>query len=111
MDCRDETFDWKSPPSSLLGGGTPDQGSVTYRLCRTVHGPVQARAGGYAYARRYATWGQEAQTLLGLSRVDTAATVRDVDRALAHVSWNENMMAADDHGSIGYWHPGLLPES
>jgi acyl-homoserine lactone acylase PvdQ len=111
MDCRDENFAWKTPPSSLLGGGTPDSGSVSYKLCRTVHGPVQTRAGGYAYARRYAPWMQEAQTLIGLSQVDTAATVQDVDKALANVTWNENMEAADDHGSIGYWHPGLLPES
>lgn len=112
MDCRDETFNWKTAPSGLLGGASPtDNGSVTYRLCRTVHGPVQARAGGYAYARRYAPWMREAETLIGLSQVDTATTVRDVDRALSHVTWNENMMAADDQGNIGYWHPGLLPEA
>src|SRR5205823_13201029 len=53
MDCRTETFDWKTPPSSLVGGGTPDQGSADYKICRTIHGPVQTRAGGYAFARRY----------------------------------------------------------
>ncbi|MFL5893824.1 MAG: penicillin acylase family protein, partial [Thermoleophilaceae bacterium] len=111
MDCRDETFNWQSPPSSLLGGSPPGSGSSTYRLCRTVHGPVQARTADYAYARRYATWTREAETLVGLSQVDTAKTVQDVDKALANVTWNENMMAADDSGGIGYWHPGLLPES
>ena len=24
------------------------------------------------------------------------------------VTWNENVMAADDKGNIGYWHPGLI---
>jgi hypothetical protein len=28
---------------------------------------------------------------------------------MRHVTWNENAMAADDRGHIGYWHPGLLP--
>jgi len=111
MDCRNETFRWQSGATSLLGGGLPDSGSVEYRLCRTVHGPVQARAGGYAYARRYATWKREVETLVGLARVDAARSVGDVNRALATVSWNENMMAADDRGNIGYWHPGLLPKS
>ena len=111
MDCRDETFNWQTGPSTLLGGGTPDSGSVKYRLCRTVHGPVQERTSDYAYARRYAPWLQEVGTLIGLSEVDAAATVHDVDRALADVTWNENMEAADDQGNIGYWHPGLLPES
>ena len=84
-------------------------GSETYRLCRTVHGPVQARAGDVAYARRYATWGHEADTIVGLTQVDEAGSVADVDRSIASVSWNENLMAADDQGHIGYWHPGLLP--
>jgi penicillin G amidase len=78
-------------------------------LCRTVHGPVQARAGDVAYARRYATWGVEVKTLAGLAAVDTASSIADVDRAAAQVTWNENLMAADDQGHIGYWHPGLLP--
>ncbi len=25
------------------------------------------------------------------------------------LTWNEDLMAADDHGKIGYWLPGLLP--
>jgi hypothetical protein len=35
--------------------------------------------------------------------------VGEVDRALRGVSWNENIIAADDAGHIGYWHPGLHP--
>jgi hypothetical protein len=82
---------------------------VTLRLCRTIHGPVQARVGNLAYARRYATWGKEIGTLIGLGDVDTSRSVADVNRAMAEVTWNENMIAADDQGHIGYWHPGLLP--
>ena len=62
-----------------------------------------------AYARRYAIWGREADTINGLLQLDTAKSIHDVDRAMAKVTWNENTTAADDRGHIGYWHPGLLP--
>lgn len=109
MTCRDEEIAYRSPPSDLLGGSPPEMGTEKRRLCRTVHGPVQATAGKVAYARRYAVWGREVETLAGLDRLATARTVKDVDRAMATVTWNENLMAADDRGGIGYWHPGLHP--
>ncbi|MFL5886537.1 MAG: penicillin acylase family protein [Thermoleophilaceae bacterium] len=109
MSCRDETFQYRSSPTDLLSGKVPQLGSATYRLCRTDHGPVQARAGDVAYARRYATWDREVETIVGLSQVDEAKSVADVDKAAANLTWNENIMAADDQGHIGYWHPGLLP--
>jgi penicillin amidase len=114
MDCRDETFAYNPPPTTVLNptgllSSPPQKGSVTLHLCRTVHGPVQARVGNIAYARRYATWGREIGTLSGLADVDTARNIADINRAIAKVSWNENLMAADDRGNIGYWHPGLLP--
>ena len=52
---------------------------------------------------------KEIATLNGLAAVDTARNVADVNRAASQVTWNENLMAADDRGNIGYWHPGLLP--
>ena len=110
MDCRNERISWHEPPSDLLSGKLPtDSGAETVRQCRTVHGPVQARAGNVAYARRYATWLREADTITGLAEVDQAGSVADVGRATAELTWNENIMAADDQGHIGYWHPGLLP--
>jgi penicillin amidase len=113
MDCRDETFDWQPPATSLPDLVTdPGQpaGSKTVRICRTIHGPVQGQADGYAFARRYATWGRELETLIGLDEVGHARDVHDVDHALRHdVTWNENVIAADDRGNIGYWHPGLHP--
>ncbi len=46
MECRDEVFNFRSAPTDLLGGAAPELGSVTERICRTVHGPVQhARRG------------------------------------------------------------------
>ena len=114
MDCHDETFGYRPSPTSLLPTGglpssPPQAGSVTLRLCRTIHGPVQERVGNIAYARRYATWMQELGTLTGLADVDAASNIAEVNRAAAKLTWNENLMAADDSGHIGYWHPGLLP--
>jgi penicillin G amidase len=107
MDCRDEVFTYRSPPTGLLGKKAPESGSKTERICRTVHGPVQARADHTAYARRYAIWGRELETIVGLDGLNRAKTVQDADAALRQVTWNENVMAADSKGQIGYWHPGL----
>lgn len=108
MQCRDETITWRSPPSDIVGVHPPSAGSKTVRLCRDVHGPVQQRGGDVAYARRYAIWKHELGTLVGLAGVNAAKSVQDVNAAAAHLTWNENLMAADDRGHIGYWHPGLL---
>jgi penicillin G amidase len=97
MRCRTERFE------------VAGESAVRRRLCRTVHGPVQARSRGTAWARRYATWMREMDTLVGLAELNEADSVADAGRALAKVSWNENAMVADDQGNIGWWHPGLLP--
>jgi penicillin G amidase len=100
MSCRRAVFRYRDGDATR---------SVTKSLCRTVHGPVQAEAGRVAYARRYALWKREGETITGLTELNNARNLRDVDRALRQVSWNENIIAADDHGDIGYWHPGLHP--
>jgi penicillin G amidase len=69
---------------------------------------VQVRAGNVAYARRYAIWGRELETLEGLAAVNTASDISDVQHAVRRLTWNENLMAADSKGNIGYWHPGLI---
>lgn len=116
MDCRDEVFTWRTAPTdlpdalqALIGGGGLPAGSTTERIWRTVHGPVQALGEGRAFARRYNTWLCEIDTLVGLTMLGEARDIRGVNRALRHVTWNENVMAADDRGHIGYWHPGRLP--
>jgi penicillin amidase len=107
MDCRDEAFAYRTPAIDVAGGATPESGTAGERICRTVHGPVQVRAGRSAYARRYAIWGRELETIVGIDRLNRARTVKEVDTALREVTWNENVMAADSQGNIGYWHPGL----
>jgi acyl-homoserine lactone acylase PvdQ len=97
MRCRTATF-------KVAG-----ESDVKRRLCRTVHGPVQARGGKRtAFARRYATWGHEMSTLTALAQLNEADSVRAAARAIAKVSWNENTMVADDQGNIGWFHPGRL---
>ena len=112
MDCRDEVFTYNTPatdlPDLITDPGAPS-GSITQRICRTVHGPVQVTGDGVALARRYAIWGRELETIVGLSELNDATTVGEVDRAMREVTWNENVIAADDRGNIGYWHPGLHP--
>jgi acyl-homoserine lactone acylase PvdQ len=115
MDCRNEQFSTREPVTSLIDAiQDPTQLQApltirTVRICRTVHGPVQARIGDYAYARRYAIWGKEIRSIVGISELNDADSIKDVNRAEGKVTWNENVMAADDRGNIGYWHPGLLP--
>jgi penicillin amidase len=106
MDCRDETFGYRTAPTSPDPTGA--LGQETKRICRTVHGPVQTTANGSAYARRYAIWGREVETLAGLADINAARSIAEVDRGVDKLTWNENLMAADDQGNIGYWHPGLL---
>ena len=79
MSCRNERFTFRASPTDL-----PDlvlqpskiAGARTERICRTRHGPVQARGGGRAYARRYAMWDREIETLAGLARSTTRTTSR-----------------------------------
>ncbi len=71
---------------------------------------MQEREGDIAYARRYAIWGRELETLQGIADLNAAGDIHDVDRAMREVTWNENVMAADSAGNIGYWHPGLFQQ-
>ena len=112
MECRDETFTWNTPvtdlPDLITNPGLPT-GQTTERICRTVHGPVQYTGDGIALSRRYAIWKRELESIVGLGELNEARTVKQVDRALLGVTWNENVIAADSRGNIGYWHPGLHP--
>ena len=98
MSCRTERFRYTE-------GGTMK--STKRRLCRTLQGPVQARAGGWAFARRYAIWGRELETAEALAGLGAARDLHGAERALRKATWTENILAADDRGHIGFWHPGL----
>ena len=108
MDCRDEVFEFNTPATDLPSDGPPS-GTVVERICRTVHGPVQFRGDDVAFARKYAIWGRELETIVGLTQLNDARNLGDVDKAMNNVTWNENVMAVDSQARIGYWHPGLHP--
>ena len=118
MDCRNEVFIYKTPPTDLpdtltglieSGGSSsaPPAGTTTERICRTVHGPIQQTGEGIALSRRYAIWDRELETVVGIDKLNRAKNIADVDEAMDKVTWNENVMAVDSGGHLGYWHPGL----
>jgi penicillin amidase len=112
LDCRDEVFTYNTPatdlPDLVTSPGAPS-GQVTQQICRDVHGPVEYTGDGVVLTRRFAAWKRELETIVGLSQLNDAKNVRAADKAMLHVTWNENVIAADDHGNIGFWHPGLHP--
>ena len=68
-----------------------------------------ARGSRTAYSRKYAIWGREMDTLQGLAALNGAASVAQANTAAKKLTWNENLLVADDGGHIGWWHPGRLP--
>ena len=70
------------PTCSTAPRPTPARARRPSASAARVHGPVQARAGGVAYARRYAIWGREIETLTGLAALNDATNVSDVDAAM-----------------------------
>jgi penicillin G amidase len=109
MDCRDETVRYRAAPEGVPVG--PPVFTETVRACRTVHGPVVSTTEDRTRARslQYAMWGRDLDTIEGIldwNRVDDLASFT---RAVAKVTWNENVLYADADGNIAYWHPGLHP--
>ena len=49
------------------------------------------------------------QTFVGLAALNAASSVAQAGAAARQLTWNENLLVADDGGHIGWWHPGLLP--
>ena len=97
MKCRTETF--------KVSG----QSDVKRRLCRTLHGPVQARAGKRPRSPASTRSGTTRWTPSRARAAQRGRPVRGAAKAIAKVTWNENTMVADDQGNIGWFHPGRLP--
>jgi hypothetical protein len=49
------------------------------------------------------------QTLVGLAQLNGATSVAGAVPAVKKLTWDENLLVADDGGHIGWWHPGNLP--
>jgi penicillin G amidase len=105
--CRTETVHYREAPGGVPTG--PPTSSKDYQVCRTVHGPIVATSANGRLARSvdYAMWKREVDTVEGILMWDRAKSLTDVAAGVRKVTWNENIVAADDHGNIGYWHPGL----
>ncbi|HEX8004100.1 MAG TPA: penicillin acylase family protein [Mycobacteriales bacterium] len=108
-DCRTETVRYRTEVQGVPAG--PPVFETDVEACRTVHGPVVAATADGTRARSVAIamWRRELETVSGLLAFDRVDTFAEFDRAVAQVTWNENVLYADADGHIAYWHPGLLP--
>lgn len=98
LDCRSETIPVFGAPA------------VTQTLCRSVHGPVVAVAGGTAYAFDNTTFGNEMasyEAWLGLGRIRSFEQFRE---KISRVAYNFNVFYADGVGNIAHFHVGRIPE-
>ena len=118
MECRDETLHlpaaarptssrcstWRSPNTS---SGQPHRARLPDR---PRAGPGGRRGRGRRL-RAQATRSGSARSARssGSTRSTGRTSIEDVDAAADELTWNENLMAADDRGNIGYWSPGLMP--
>ncbi|HEY1488486.1 MAG TPA: penicillin acylase family protein, partial [Micromonosporaceae bacterium] len=104
--CRAANIHYRPAPDGVPVG--PAILTDTSRICRTIHGPVVATAkhGHLARAVDYAMWLQEDDNVNAILRWDRAKTIYDIQAGVREETMNENVVAADDKGNIGYWHPG-----
>jgi penicillin amidase len=105
--CRNVVVHYRTTGPQSLPVGPPTE-SETARACRTGHGPVVAttKNGKRARSVDFAQWMQDDQTVEGILKWDRAKTLKQVAAGVRKVRWNENIIAADSKGHIGYWHPG-----
>ena len=107
--CRTETVNYR-PSAMGLPVGTASL-SKDYHVCRTVHGPLVARADGLGQGRAlaYNMWLREIDNIEGIRRWSVARTLADFRAAVSTLTWNENATVATRDGQIAYYHPGLHP--
>jgi acyl-homoserine lactone acylase PvdQ len=105
--CRTVAVNYRATGPEGVPVGPANQ-SEKSRVCRTVHGPVVAttKNGKHARSVDYAQWMHDDQTVEGILDWDRAKNLRQVEAGVKKVRWNENIIAADSAGHIGYWHPG-----
>lgn len=110
MDCRDESIQYRGSANGVPAGPV-GANTQSFRVCRTVHGPVVARSddGQYARAVQYGMWMKEIDTIDGVLGWAQAQNFDEFYTAMSKVTWNENTMYADADGNIAYFHPGLHP--
>ncbi len=107
--CRTEAIAYRNSVMGVPVG--PAANTASYQVCRTGHGPVLATTADGSRARsvQYAQWLHDVDTVDGILTWDRATTLADIEAGVKKVAWNENIVAADADGHIGYWHPGRYP--
>jgi penicillin amidase len=105
--CRAEVVAYRNAAKGAPFG--PAVRTQTYQVCRTGHGPVVAVSsdGSRSRSEDFAMWKREIGTVEGILAWNRAKDLADFQAGVAQVTWNENAVAADADGHIGYWHPGL----
>jgi penicillin amidase len=105
--CRNVVVKYRLTAPEGIPIGPDNQGEAA-QICRTDHGPIVATTPNGKRARSvdYAQWMQDDQTIEGILDWDRAKTLKQIAQGTAKVRWNENIVAADAAGNIGYWHPG-----
>ena len=91
----------------LVKGAAP----VLRELRWTVHGPVMSedRAGGIAYAQRYAMRGHELENWAAFVDMQRARSLAEFEAAMAKVAINFGVCYGDESGQIGFWETGMMP--
>lgn len=99
MRCRIESF-------QIAGVGEHAE-----TVCSTSHGPVIAAdiAQGVVFSLKRAADGYEMESFDALQRMQLAGTITEVGEIMKKWSPNFNMLVADKHGNIAYWHMGNVP--
>lgn len=109
LSCREETLRYRAAQSGIPVG--PALLSGSYRVCRSLHGPLVARddAAGLGRSLSYAMWMREIESIEGIREWNRATSFAEFDAAMRKLTWNENTTVATRDGHIAFYHPGLHP--
>ncbi|WP_298191241.1 penicillin acylase family protein [Novosphingobium sp.] len=91
----------------LVKGAAP----VVREFRWTVHGPVvsEDKAGGIAYAQRFAMRGHELENWAAVVDMQRARSLAEFDAAMGKVATNFGICYGNENGEIGFWETGLMP--
>lgn len=119
-----ETVDYSTDPPQYLFDGqyypmkkieetihVAGEGSVTYDVYRTIHGPVVALFpdNGVAISVRFASWMHENGTLQGFAEMGGDQNLQQYQASVSKITTLHNFFYADRQGNIAYYGSGLLP--
>ena len=97
LDCRAEVI--------AVRGSAP----LVRPVCESVHGPVVASVPGVVFTLKTSVRGFEVQGIEAFHGMMRARSYREFERALRQAVYNLNVVYADAHGNIAYWHVGRIP--